>query len=350
MEIEIKPIDFRNATREEWTMYHDFRRKMEAEEYPGDPILDDDKEEVLMPSIYDDFEVFTHYVSPRDKPNEMIAILRLRYVSEGAPSYQGNERIMRTMLYVLKNYRNQGIGLDLLKLATKYSEEHGKSLMMTGTSQEDGRKALKKLGAKEALTMRESRANLTDIDWKMVKDWEKEGPEQSPDCKLEFYTKIPDEFLEDYCKVYTEVASQVPLEELELGDMVYTPELWRKQEQKLEKTGITWLTAIVRDKNGAIAGLTDVYYEPAHTPFIYTGFTGVQENYRGSGKGKWLKGAMVLRIREEYPDIKILVTSNATTNAPMLAINERLGFKIHKERYSCQIETEKVVDYVKKKQ
>jgi mycothiol synthase len=323
---------------------------MEAEESPGDPIFDDEKEELMLQSIYDEFEVFTHYVTPRNKPNEMIAILRMRYVSEGAPSYPGNEKIMRNLLYVLKDYRNQCIGLELLKLATKYSEEHGKSLMMTGTSQEDGRRALKKLGAKEALTMKESRANLNDIEWKMVEAWEKEGPKRSPDCKLEFFTKIPDEILEDYCKVYTEVANQAPLEELDLGDMVYTPEFWRKQEQKAEDTGIIWLTAIVRDKNGVIAGLTDVYFDPSHTPFIYTGFTGVQENFRGSGKGKWLKGAMFLRIREQYPDIKIVTTSNATTNAPMLAINERLGFKIHKEHYSCQVETEKVVDYVKKKQ
>jgi len=63
----------------------------------------------------------------------MIAILRVRYVSEGTPSYPGNENIMWNLLYVLKDYRNQGIGLKLLKLATKYSEEHGKALMMTGT-------------------------------------------------------------------------------------------------------------------------------------------------------------------------------------------------------------------------
>ena len=350
MEIEIKPIDFRNATREEWTMYHDFRRERMTEEEPGDPILDDEKEELLIPGIYDEFEVFTYYVTPRDNPNEMIAILRLRYVREGTPSYSGNEHIMRTMLYVLQDRRNLGIGLNLLKLAMKHNEEHGKTLMRTGTSQEDGRKALKKLGAKEALTMRESRADLDDIDWKMIESWEKDGPKRSPDSKLEFFTKIPDEILEEYCKIYTEVGNQAPLEELDSGDMIYTPEFFRKEEQRLEDAEITWLTAIVRNENGDIAGLTDMFYEPAHTPFIYQGFTGVQENYRGSGKGKWLKAAMLIRIREEYPDIKIIATSNATTNAPMLAINERLGFKIHKEHYACQVETEKVVDYLKKKQ
>lgn len=349
MEIEIKPIDFLNATRNEWELYHSFRRKQHEEENPGDPVLEDDKEEVWMDSVYENFDVFTYYVTPRDYPNEMIALLRARYVSEGAPSYAGNEHIMRTLLYVLKDYRRQGIGRELLKIVTKLAQEHGKSLIMTGTSQEDGRKALKKLGAKEALATKDNRTNLDTIDWAMVKEWNEEGPQRSPDSKIEFYTKIPDEILEDYCKVYTEIMNQAPIDELDRGDIIITPEQWRKDEQRAEETGIKWITAMTREKDGTISGMTDVYYEPEHAHLLYQALTGVQEDYRGSGKGKWLKAAMLLKIQEEFPDITTITTGNATSNAPMIAINERLGFKPHKELYSCQVDTEKVVDYLKKK-
>jgi GNAT superfamily N-acetyltransferase len=349
MEIQINPIDFRKATREEWEMFHVLRRIQSEEESPGDPILDDEKQEVWMDSVYEDFEVFSYYVTKREDPSEMIAFLRARYVSEDAPSYKGNEHIMRSFMYVLKDYRKQGIGLELMKLVAKHAQEHNKSLIMTGTTLDDGRKALLKLGAQEALTIRDTRTNLDGIDWAMVETWAKEGPKRSPDSKLEFYTKIPDEILEDYCKVYTEVFNQAPIDELDRGDIVFTPELWKKEEQRVKDTGITWITAMIREKNGDIAGLTDVYYEPAHTHFLYQALTGVQDKYRGSGKGKWVKAAMLLRIREEYPDIKTVVTQNATSNAPMLAINERLGFKLHREHYSFQIETEKVLDYLKKK-
>ncbi|MFW9833259.1 MAG: GNAT family N-acetyltransferase [Candidatus Thorarchaeota archaeon] len=348
MEIEIKPIDFRKASREEWSMYHTFRRKMSEEDYPGDPIFDDKTEEVWMDSVYEDFEVFAYYVTKRDNPNEMIALLRTRFVSEGTPSYPGNEHILRTLLYVLKDYRKQGIARELMKLVVKHAQENGKSLIMTGTSQDDGRKALKKLGAQEALTQRDNRTNLEDIDWKMVEQWVKEGPERSPESKLEFYTEIPDEILEDYCKVYTEVFNQAPLDELKRGDIVFTPELWKKEEQRVKDTGIAWITAMLREKNGDIAGLTDIYYESKHAPLLYQALTGVLEKYRGSGKGKWLKAAMLLKIRDEFPDIKTITTQNATSNKPMLAINERLGFKVHKELYSCQVATEKVAEYLKK--
>lgn len=349
MEIEIRPIDFREATREQWDLYHKFRRIRHDEEDPGDPIFDDESEEVWMDSVYEDFDVFTYYVTPSDKPSEMIALLRARYVSEGAPSYPGNEHIMRTLLYVLKDYRHQGIGRELMQIVVDLAQEHGKSLIMTGASQEDGRNALKKLGAKEALHTSDNRTNIDEIDWEMVKKWDEEGPIRSPDTKLEFYSKIPEEILEDYCKVYTEVLNQAPIDELDRGDIVVTPELWRKDEERIKETGMTWITALTREKDGNISGMTDVYYEPKHTHMLYQSLTGVQENYRGSGKGKWLKAAMLLKIREEYPDIKIITTGNATSNAPMLAINERLGFKVHKEYYSYQIETENVTNYLKKK-
>lgn len=38
---------------------------------------------------------------------------------------------------------------------------------------------------------------------------------------------------------------------------------------------------------------------------------------------------MPLHLRRDYPGVKYIVTANADSNAPMLAINDRLGFKRH---------------------
>ena len=46
---------------------------------------------------------------------------------------------------------------------------------------------------------------------------------------------------------------------------------------------------------------------------------------------------MLLYVREKYPEVNIITTGNATTNAPMLSINNRLGFKVHKESVGAQI-------------
>ena len=83
-----------------------------------------------------------------------------------------------------------------------------------------------------------------------------------------------------------------------------------------------------------------MFYFPDKQMMLNQNLTGVKEEYRGRGLGKWLKAAMLEWIKEEYPEVQIIVTGNATTNAPMLAINKRLGFKEYKSgtAYKFQVD------------
>ena len=81
-------------------------------------------------------------------------------------------------------------------------------------------------------------------------------------------------------------------------------------------------------------------------PTGYQFLTGVQENFRGRGLGKWLKAAMLLKLRDEYPDVEVLTTSNATSNEPMLAINQKMGFRMKLESYMFELDVGRVKDYL----
>ena len=65
--------------------------------------------------------------------------------------------------------------------------------------------------------------------------------------------------------------------------------------------------------------------------------------------GKWVKAAMLLRVREELPEVKVVITGNATINAPMLSINDRLGFKPFKDGIEVQMPLEEVEDFLAKR-
>jgi hypothetical protein len=46
---------------------------------------------------------------------------------------------------------------------------------------------------------------------------------------------------------------------------------------------------------------------------------------------------MLLRLHEMYPEAEWVSTGNADSNAPMLAINRRLGFKRHRGNIEYQL-------------
>jgi GNAT superfamily N-acetyltransferase len=73
--------------------------------------------------------------------------------------------------------------------------------------------------------------------------------------------------------------------------------------------------------------MTEITYTPQQPHLIEQELTGVRQAYRGRGLGKWLKAEMLFFIRSEYPDARFVDTGNADHNAPMLSINQRMGFE-----------------------
>jgi hypothetical protein len=51
---------------------------------------------------------------------------------------------------------------------------------------------------------------------------------------------------------------------------------------------------------------------------------------------------MLLHVRELYPQLRTVATGNASSNAPMLAINKKMGFKEHRPGNEYQISLEKL--------
>jgi mycothiol synthase len=349
MEIELRQFDPFKATDEEWRNFHQYRYKRYPETYPGDPITADKVVEDSLRFMRDESYIETHTVHLKVKPDEQIGLVRIGILKESSPSYEENKHFCQVInLELLTPYRGKGISRRLLETVLEYAKRHEKNLIIGSTAEADGKQFIKKLKAQEALSAVENRLDLTTLDWKMVEEWALEGPVRSPDSNVEFFQDAPDDIIEEYCKVYSEVGNQAPREELGVGDFLITPEVRRQYETYQKNVDVTWLTAITREPNGDISGLTEVLYRPSKDPLIYQDLTGVPKKYRGSGKGKWLKAVMLLEVKKRFPTVTSVVTGNATTNAPMLSINERLGFKVHKEAIVAQMKTEELEKHLEK--
>ena len=349
VEIELRPFDPFKATKEEWKAFHQFGYKRYPEAHPGDPITADDVVEKTLRFLREEEYIETHSVHQKGVPDEWIGLVRVSVMKETSPSYEENKHFCYVYnVALLTPYRGKGITKQLLAVVLEFAKRYKRRIIIADTSEEDGKKFIKKLKAEEALSGLENRLDLTKLDWDMVEEWATEGPVRSPESKLEFFQDCPDDIIEEYCKIYSEIGNQAPREDLDVGDFVITPEL-RKQREKYQKdVDVTWLTAITREPNGDISGMTEVLYRPSKDPLITQDLTGVSDRYRGTGKGKWLKAIMLQEVRKRFPTVTTVVTGNATTNAPMISINERLGFKVHKESIVAQMKTKDLEKYLKK--
>ncbi|NOX31098.1 MAG: hypothetical protein GXP35_13780 [Actinobacteria bacterium] len=118
-----------------------------------------------------------------------------------------------------------------------------------------------------------------------------------------------------------------PREDLDIGDVIVDTEFVAELDRALTESGRTRFMIFVRYATGTCVGGTEATFEPSDPTVAFQQNTGVDPKHRGLDLAKWLKAAMLLRIRSQHPRIERVRTENAFSNEPMLMINNALGFE-----------------------
>jgi GNAT superfamily N-acetyltransferase len=319
-----------------WDNFYKFYAEFIKELHPNDPLT---PKERLVKTLKDPHPHYHIHHWLVFTPDNSIIGWADNYISKkDHPAYDTNKHIAGCDTIILKEHRGKGLGTKLWKYHIETAKKFNRTLIQAGTSEESGHNFLKKFGGTEAIKGSENRLQMKEVDWLLMQEWIDEGPRRANDVILEQFTDVPESDIDEYCEIYTETMNQQPFGELE-GRVKETPDSRRLSEERLRKRGGKWTTLISKEKNGTISGLTEVFYYPDKPTMLYQNLTGVKEEYRGRGLGKWLKASMIKWISEEYPEVTTIITGNATTNVPMLSINKRMGFKENKSgsEYKFQV-------------
>ncbi|MEO7804163.1 MAG: GNAT family N-acetyltransferase [Actinomycetota bacterium] len=346
LQVQAQEITPKTMTREEWSAFHEYRRIRHDEIRPEDPVTPDDVRETEMKQDDPD-NIARRFVVFQD--GKIVSALNAGVKRPDSASYESNKHLFWADATVLRPFRRQGIGTMWLGKVAELMREYDTSVLTTGTEEEDGHAFCKWFGAEEKFSGAENRLDFRTIDWAKIEGWASEGRKKSPDSDLLLYEhRVPEDVMQDYCPVISEVAMTMPFEDLDHGDIVLTPELLSQWYKQMDETGDSHHSYMTREPDGAISSMTDVFWSP-HTPtMVHQGFTGVKTEYRGRGLGKWVKAAMLLYLRGKIEDIHWIVTDNAGTNKWMLDINEELGFKQYKPQSSYQIGIEGIKTHLSK--
>jgi GNAT superfamily N-acetyltransferase len=324
------------ASRADWERYHAYRRQRHAEWRPDDPLKPDEVAETRLrwPDPFND----QRYVAALSG-DEIAGWVAMVGTNPRSPEHATNRHLLWVHnAAVLERHRRQGVGRLLLGPVVDYMRERGATVCSADTEEESGRAFLEWLGAETRFSGAENRLDLGAVDWPMVEEWVREGERRAAGARVELYEpRLPDELVDEYCLAYTEMVNHIPFEDLDHGDIVYTPDMLRDQNRLLDSLAGIHHVALAWESDGSMSGVTEILRYPYEPDRVHQDLTAVHPRARGRGLGKWLKAALLLRVRDGYPGLRWVITDNAGSNAPMLAINHRLGFRRHMEQFTYQV-------------
>ncbi len=211
----------------------------------------------------------------------------------------------------------------------------------------DGQGFAERVGATKGLEETTSQLVLKALDKKLLSSWLDLADSQAHDFEMGFWGgRYPEADIDAVAELFN-VMNTAPRDDLEMEDRQTKPEQLREMEAYEMARGVERRVLYVRHKPSQnLAGFTVTYWYPEEPENLDQQATGVLPEYRGNRLGRWLKAAMIQKVLTERPVVKRIRTGNANSNAPMLAINTELGFKLYKSDVVWQLEMTKLKGYL----
>lgn len=89
-----------------------------------------------------------------------------------------------------------------------------------------------------------------------------------------------------------------------------------------------------------LAAACDANWDARFPERMHQQLTGVAPAWRGQGLAKAVKASMLRMVHARHPEVTTTITWNANVNAPMLSINQRLGFGVYRQENAFQLALE----------
>ena len=139
----------------------------------------------------------------------------------------------------------------------------------------------------------------------------------------------PNQLLSDRAAIQQRMSTDTPL-----GDIDWRAESWDSQRfRRLEAWVATmgrqsWTAGAVHRQTGRLVAATWILAHPEHPQQAWQWDTLVLPEHRGHRLGLAMKLANIERLTADRPTTQRISTGNATDNAPMIAVNDALGFEV----------------------
>ncbi|WP_405057205.1 GNAT family N-acetyltransferase [Kribbella sp. NBC_01505] len=148
----------------------------------------------------------------------------------------------------------------------------------------------------------------------------------------------PDEWIEQFADLQTGMDADVPAGERTTDTVTWTPALIRDAEaRRLAQGRFTYVTAAVHTASGELAAYTQMGGTPETPDRLLQYDTYVRRSHRGHGLGLAVKAPNLQALQTGIGRPAVLHTWNAPENTPMIAVNNKLGFRPIAQRTAWEL-------------
>ena len=149
--------------------------------------------------------------------------------------------------------------------------------------------------------------------------------------------RCPDDLLEGRAALGVAMSTDAPLGDLDWREEAWDVERVRRRERDGVEQGRAHLAAgAVHAGSGRLVAFTEVAVAHETPELVRQWETLVEQAHRGHRLATLVKTAVLRRLADELPEARAVITVNAGTNAPMVAINQALGFRPDGELLNLQ--------------
>jgi GNAT superfamily N-acetyltransferase len=240
-------------------------------------------------------------------------------------------------LAILPEHRGQGLGRRLAEAMLARVRALGRTTVTAEVAsplgadlgRRPGALLAGRFGATPVLTELRRLLDLTETDEAGLAALEADVAAGAKDYSLmQWIDRVPDGDVEDLAVLMVRMSTDAPH-----GDLVEEPEVWDVARYRAKED-----SAVARDRKrvgtaardevaGRLVGFTDIGVSTVRPEVGYQWDTIVSREHRGHSLGLLVKLANLRLLREVSPQTRYLNTWNAEDNAPMVAVNDALGFR-----------------------
>ena len=333
MTIRVAVFDPHTASAALWAALHVARREISAELWPDEPILDDAETETEIRRGAPLMEIRRWLAMEGD---EVVGSARASFRRPDTPNAEEHAPFLWAGGSVRARWRRRGIGTSLLGEVRDLMHALDKRVLTLSSDVEAGHAFIARVGAAEKHSTVQQRADVARIDWRRLREWE-DGPAALGLTWERYRGRVPRDVLVSLLPAFTELAADVPLGALETAPIRFEIEGYDLWYETMDRVGGAHHLALLRQPDGAVVAVSEAGVDARTPGFAGQHITAVARAWRGKGLARAAKAALMRQVHEEHPEVAVIETSNAKVNAPILSINERLGFKVAYRNIDYQV-------------